>query len=91
MKLDELDDLDELDELKSLSLGILMKQDTGAFARVPGTVWERYLYDADVWLRSWILGILMIESKTGAFTRVPGTVWETASWTLPLAGAERPL
>ena len=47
--------LDELDELKSLSLGILMKQDTGAFARVPGTVWE------------------------------------TASWTLPLAGAERPL
>ena len=83
--------LDELDELKSLILGILMKQDTGAFARVPGTVWERYLYDADVRLRSSILGILMIESKTGAFTRVPGTVWETASWTLPLAGAERPL
>ena len=45
---------------------------------------------AEVCLKSLIVESLM-KQHPGTFACVPGTVRETAPWTLPLAGAERPL
>ena len=45
---------------------------------------------AEVCLKRLIVESLM-KQLPGTFACVPGTVRETAPWTLPLAGAERPL